>query len=97
MSVTLASMRTATVTTADGKQARITSARAVAWHAGDEQNELEGAEIVGRAVVDIEGGGQLHGLLVETVDDAGDPDVAVVWWDRYTSRFVVTSIDGSGG
>lgn len=98
-------MTTSNVTGAAGELVPITRVERVTWQPDDERALLVGATIIGRARIHVAGGGLLHGLVVSrmTVDEPYDPRATVprevkvvryvVWWDRYTSRFVATELD----
>jgi hypothetical protein len=87
---------TTTIKDANGLAVRVTRAQLVAWHEGDE-HALDGACIVGRARVELEGGGVLHGLVVVDYDEG--PKMMrrgvrrVVFWDRYSNTFVTCPLE----
>jgi hypothetical protein len=84
---------TSHVTTFDRKLLAITRIERVPWQPDDERALLVDAIILGRARIHVENGGLLHGLIVARVDrETMNVSRFVVWWDRYTSRFVATSI-----
>jgi hypothetical protein len=101
-------MSTNYVTDANGKKLAISLVRRVCWHVGDEDDVLDRSVIIGRCLIDIVGGGQLHGLVVASpyritlpsspapsirdLDDTRNWSRYAVWWDRYTSRFVATEM-----
>lgn len=101
-------MSTNFVTDASGKNVPILNVRRVCWHVDDHDDIIDRAIIIGRCLVDVAGGGQLHGLVVaspykidrriqhertvDVIDDNRNWQRYAVWWDRYTSRFVATEI-----
>jgi hypothetical protein len=84
---------TAHVTGAAGEKIAITRISRVPWHPDDERALLVDAIIIGRARIDVAGGGLLHGLIVARVErETMDVTRHAVWWDRYTNRFVSTEL-----
>jgi hypothetical protein len=78
------------VTTATGDTVRVLRALSLPWALGDAADVLDGAVIIGRARVELEGGGLLHALVVEV--DPYKPTRVAVFWDRYTNRFLACSV-----
>ncbi len=76
----------------DGKL--VTRVARVAWQPDDER-EVRDTTIIGRGVVDTEGGGRSHALIISHRHTSGHREadggihrkLAVVW-ERSTSRFV---------
>lgn len=81
------------VTTADGSTVRITRAQLVPWNDGDAVELLAGGEIIARARVELEGGGLLHGLVITRAPRWKGYERLVVFWDRYTDRFVAAPLE----
>ncbi len=65
-----------------GRELSVTRMVARGWLAGDDVDELGDASIVCPIVVDVAGGGRIHGLLVEKAGRR-----VVVYWCRYLNTF----------
>lgn len=87
-------MRFYTQNVVEGK--RVTVVQRQVWRPDDDRI-IRGASIQGRAIVDLEGGGRSHGLVLVPLVPLGQlaPLVAVVF-ERSTGRFVAVDVPRDG-
>lgn len=64
-------------------------ARVVAWHEHDDPF-IQSANVVGRALVTLDGGGVLHALIL---DDGRT--FRAVYWDRDLNAFLTCGLDNA--